>query len=67
MKKVLLALAVIGMIGFASCTKEKECKCTYTDANGQEQEYTSTIDEGTCADLEVEDPNTHITPSCEAI
>ena len=28
MKKVLLAIAVVTMIGFASCTKTKNCKCT---------------------------------------
>lgn len=30
MKKVLLAIAVVAMIGFASCTKSKNCKCTAT-------------------------------------
>lgn len=29
MKKVFLALAVIGLIGFASCSKEKNCHCYY--------------------------------------
>lgn len=29
MKKVLLAIAVIGMIGLASCSKSKTCVCTY--------------------------------------
>ena len=65
MKKVLLALAVIGMIGFASCTKEKNCKCTYKDAQGVEQEFTSTLDEGSCADLEVE--SNGVTPTCEEV
>jgi len=32
MKKVLLTIAVIAMIGFASCTKTKNCKCTATYA-----------------------------------
>lgn len=27
MKKVLLAMAVVAMIGFASCTKSKNCTC----------------------------------------
>lgn len=30
MKKVLLTIAVVAMIGFASCTKSKNCKCTAT-------------------------------------
>lgn len=30
MKKVLLAIAVVAMIGLASCTKTKNCKCTAT-------------------------------------
>lgn len=30
MKKVLLAIAVVALIGFASCTKTKNCKCTAT-------------------------------------
>ena len=29
MKKVLLALAIIGLIGFASCRKTRTCECTY--------------------------------------
>ena len=29
MKKVFLALAVVGLIGFASCSKEKDCHCYY--------------------------------------
>lgn len=32
MKKVLLAIAVVAMIGLASCTKTKNCKCTATIA-----------------------------------
>lgn len=32
MKKVLLAIAVVVMIGFSSCTKTKNCKCTATVA-----------------------------------
>ena len=32
MKKVLLTIAVIAMIGLASCTKTKNCKCTATIA-----------------------------------
>lgn len=30
MKKVLLAIAVIALIGCASCSKTKSCKCSYT-------------------------------------
>ncbi|MCR5039861.1 MAG: hypothetical protein K6A94_11075 [Bacteroidales bacterium] len=30
MKKVLLTIAVVAMIGFASCTKSKNCRCTAT-------------------------------------
>ena len=30
MKKVILAVAVIAMIGFASCNKTSNCTCTYT-------------------------------------
>ena len=29
MKKVLLAIAVIALIGCASCSKTKVCKCSY--------------------------------------
>lgn len=32
MKKLLLAIGVVAMIGFASCTKTKNCKCTATYA-----------------------------------
>lgn len=30
MKKVLLAIAVVAMIGLASCSKSKTCICKYT-------------------------------------
>lgn len=32
MKKVLLTIAVVAMIGLASCAKTKNCKCTATIA-----------------------------------
>ena len=29
MKKVLFALAILGLIGFASCKKTRTCECTW--------------------------------------
>lgn len=56
MKKVFLAIAVMAMIGFASCSKEKTCKCTYeTSIGGIVSEFPlgeQTITEGSCSDLE---------------
>ncbi|MCF0200491.1 MAG: hypothetical protein HUK16_03835 [Bacteroidales bacterium] len=56
MKKVLLAIAVVAMLGFASCSKEKTCKCTY-DVNAFGVTTTvplpeRTITSGSCSDLE---------------
>lgn len=34
MKKVLLAIAAVALIGLASCSKEKTCKCTTKDGDG---------------------------------
>ena len=52
MKKVLLAIAVLAMIGFASCSKQKQCKCTGT-LLGTEMSTEVTIDRGeSCNDLE---------------
>ena len=52
MKKVILAIAVLAMIGFASCSKEKQCKCTGKLA-GVEMSTEVTIDKSdSCNDLE---------------
>ncbi len=54
MKKVFLAIAVIAMIGLASCSKEKQCKCTGKLA-GVEISKEVTIDKGEkCNDLEAD-------------
>ncbi len=50
MKRVFLSLAVIAMIGLASCDKEKTCKCT-TESNGLSVESEEIIQEGDCSDL----------------
>ena len=50
MKKVLLAIAVVAMIGLASCSKSKTCVCTY-DIYGIPYEVEVT-DQKTC-DLDV--------------
>lgn len=56
MKKVFLALAVVAMIGFASCSKTKTCKCHYNltvlGVTTTVDLGTRTIENGTCADLE---------------
>lgn len=58
MKKVLLAIAVVAMIGLGttSCNKQKTCHCEYT-VNVLGVETTTslgdrTIDSGSCSDLE---------------
>lgn len=52
MKKVILALAVLAMIGFASCSKEKDCKCTATIGGVSVDLGVTHITEGSCSDLE---------------
>lgn len=56
MKKVLLAIAVVAMIGFSSCSKEKVCKCSYDltvlGNTTTVQLGEKTITEGSCSDLE---------------
>ena len=52
MKKVILALAVLAMIGFASCSKEKDCKCTATVSGVSVDLGVYHITEGSCSDLE---------------
>ena len=56
MKKVLLVIAVVAMIGFASCSKEKVCKCSYDITllgnTTTVQLGERTITEGSCKDLE---------------
>lgn len=53
MKKVLLAIAVVAMIGLGtSCSKEKDCKCTATVGGVSVEIGTYHIEEGSCSDLE---------------
>lgn len=58
MKKVLLAMAVVAMIGFASCSKEKDCHCYYDytspilGTNSTQDLGVRHITEGTCKDLQ---------------
>ena len=52
MKKVILAIAVLAMIGLASCSKEKDCKCTATLYGVSVDLGTYHITEGSCSDLE---------------
>lgn len=60
MKKVLLAIAVIALIGCASCSKTKVCHCyyDYTTLLSNEQKTLDLgqqiINEGNCSDLEDE-------------
>jgi hypothetical protein len=63
MKKVLLAVAAIALMGFASCSKEKDCHCYYdytipiigTDAT--QDLGVRHITEGSCKDLESQNSN----------
>lgn len=57
MKKVLLAIGVVAMLGLGtSCSKEKTCHCEYTVEVLGVSNTTSlgdiTIEEGSCSDLE---------------
>lgn len=56
MKKVLLALAVVALIGFASCSKTKVCHCYYDYTgllgSGTQDLGLTEINEGNCSDLE---------------
>ena len=60
MKKILLGLSVIALISFASCSKEKDCKCTTTTTSDVIEgatiiESVVHIDDGKCSDLNKED------------
>ena len=56
MKKLLLGFAIIGMISLASCSKEKDCKCTNTVTGMDAITTTVTIDDGKCSDMNSETP-----------
>ena len=56
MKKVLLVLAAVAMLGFASCSKEKTCVCSYDvtllGVTNTVHLGERVITEGSCKDLE---------------
>ena len=66
MKKVLLAVAAVAMIGFASCSKEKDCHCYYdytvpiVGSTGTQDLGVKHITEGSCSDLENENSGWNI-------
>lgn len=60
MKRVLLSLAVIAMIGLASCNKEKTCECV-TEAAGMSSTTEVVIEEGDCSDMDLESSTMGIT------
>lgn len=57
MKKVFLALAAVAMIGFTSCSKEKDCHCYYdytipiVGTSATQDLGVRHINEGSCSDL----------------
>ncbi|NQU35834.1 MAG: hypothetical protein HQ521_21605 [Bacteroidetes bacterium] len=59
MKKVALLLGIVAVIGFSSCKKEKNCKCT-TDTMGQTAETIVTTKES-CSSLNTETTYSGIT------
>ena len=60
MKKLLLAVAAIAMMGFASCSKEKDCHCYYdytvpiVGTSTTQDLGVRHITKGSCSDLEQE-------------
>ena len=53
MKKVFLAIGIVAMMVLgASCSKEKDCKCTATVGGVSVEVGTYHIEEGSCSDLE---------------
>mgnify|MGYP006872990361 FL=1 len=60
MKKVILAIAVLAMMGLASCSKEKDCHCYYDytipiiGTSATQDLGVTHIEEGSCSDLENE-------------
>ena len=53
MKKAFLAIGIVALLVLgASCTKEKDCKCTATVGNLSVDVGTYHIKEGKCSDLE---------------
>ena len=49
MKKVFLSLAVVGLIGLASCNKDEYCDCTRTSSSGIEN-YEQIKEKTDCSD-----------------
>ena len=59
MKRILLGLSVIALISLASCSKEKDCKCTTTTTSDLIEGATIVesdvhIEDGKCSDLNSE-------------
>ncbi len=54
MKKLLLGLAVIGMITLVGCSKEKDCECVSSQDGMDDVTQTVTIEDGDCADMDQE-------------
>ena len=53
MKKVFLAIGIVAMMVLAaSCSKEKDCKCTAKVGGVSVEIGTWHIEEGSCSDLE---------------
>ncbi len=54
MKKALIGFAVICMFFLASCSKERDCKCTTTINDEEFSVVTVHIEDGRCRDLNSE-------------
>ena len=67
MKKLLLGLAVIGMITLASCSKEKDCECTSTSGGTEIGTTTTTIEDGECSDMDTEVTSGGVTAKTECV
>ena len=52
MKKVFLAIAVVAMVAFASCSKQKQCKCTGQIGSLEVSEEVTIDKSEKCDDLE---------------
>ncbi len=64
MKKILLIASAAVMILFASCNKERQCKCTYTELNGDNSLRFMYVDHGMkCENITEMSEEVHVTDS----
>ena len=64
MKKILLTAGAVALLLFASCNKERQCKCSYNDGNDDNSLRFMYVDHGMkCENITEMSEEVHITDS----